>query len=151
MRVVKVSPDLLILEDRPLFWGLLLAAMVLIGVGVFLAGLFALQLIPTVWGLIFAALALVLFLAAIRRTRVFLDRTTDLVEIRSQGPRRTRSQTFRLSELEGAELQGSGKTFRVALRFEGRDTAVPTRRSFQSGGASQLAVDTINTWLDRRT
>lgn len=151
MRVVKVSPDLLILEDRPFFWGLLLSVMVLVGVGVFLAGLFAGQIVPVVWGGGFAGLALFLLLAAIRRTRLFLDRRTDLAEIRTQGARRTSSQTFRLRDLEAAELQGSGKTFRVALRFTGHAGAVPTRRAYQSGASSQLAVDTINTWLKGQT
>jgi len=115
MRILSNTPDMLILEDRPVFWAIVLAIMVLIGLGFFLGGIFGGEILLLIWGAGFGGIALAL-LWALRRTRVYLDRRNDLVEIRTQGAKRMSSQRFRLGDLHSAEVQTSGgNTFRVAL------------------------------------
>jgi len=147
MRILSNTPDMLILEDRPVFWAIVLAIMVLIGLGFFLGGIFGGEILLLIWGAGFGGIALAL-LWALRRTRVYLDRRNDLVEIRTQGAKRMSSQRFRLGDLHSAEVQTSGgNTFRVALSFAEPTGLVPTRGAYESSTSSARAAEAINAWL----
>ena len=150
MRVVSYKPEMLIVEDRPLLWAILLAIGVLLGIGVFLGGLMSLDLIRFFWGGGFTALALVMFALILRRVRIYLDRGRNLVELRTRTLRGTTRQQFRLQDLEQALVQisaGERDTFRLALAFSGPDGVIPTRQAYDSSAASQRAADAINAWL----
>lgn len=152
MRVVSHTSEMLIVEDRPFLWAILLALGVLLGIGVFLSGLMALDLIRIFWGGGFAALALVMFALILRRVRIYFDRGRNLVELRTRTLRGTTRQKFRLQDLEQALVQisaGKRDMFRLALAFTDPDRVIPTRRAYDSGPSSQRAADAINGWLGR--
>ena len=150
MRVVSHSSDMLIVEDRATFWSLLIGTWVLIGLGLLISGLLALDLVRVFWGGTFGVLAIVMFLLILRRVRVYFDRANDLVEIRTKGVRRTTRQQFKLRDLAAARVQTSGgdtETYRVALIFENPHRVIATGEVYDSSRSSQRAADAINDWL----
>lgn len=151
MRVKSETPDLLVLEDRPVFVAALLAAFVLADAAavVALAG-------QGEWaGVAMLGLGIPLLLGAgylfIRRTIVFLDRPGNRVTIRVATFRGQTENSLPLDSVRGAEVQVSrssdnGTTQRAALVLEGGARRELTQ-VYTSGGGAGRAVAAINRWI----
>jgi hypothetical protein len=152
MKVKTETPDLLVLEDRPLFASLLLAAFFLADA----AAVIALALQGDWAGVGMLGLGLPLLVLAafffVRRTIVFLDRPGNRVTIRTATLRRQTEDTLPLDRVTGAEVQvgrGSGTpTRRAALVLAGGGMRELTQ-VYSSGGGASRAVAAINRWLGK--
>ncbi len=118
MKTILTSPDQMVLDETPWDFALLFSAfgLVLPGVGMdlLLAGQFGLGLATIAFSLVVGAIhALV-----VRRTRVYLNRPLDLLEIRWRTTRGDGSQRYPLSNLRNATLQTmGGETWTRRLAF----------------------------------
>jgi hypothetical protein len=151
MRIKSETPDMLIIEDRPVVIALLLSAFVLAEViAVFYlvaegewAGVAMLGL-----GIPLLAVAFIVF---VRRTIVFLDRPGGMVTIRVASLIGQKENSLPLAEVTGAEVQTrrsskGGSTHRPALRLTG-GSAQELVTVYTSGGGAGRVVGAINRWL----
>lgn len=151
MRVRTETPDLLVLDDRPLMIALLLLVFALLDLGVVMAlasqgdwaGVGMLGL-----GLPMMAVAWYFF---VRRTIVFLDRSTGLVTRRVAMLVGQTEERLPLSDVVGAETQSptmskGRSTYKpvLILRNGGRH---PLLSVSTSGRGPSRAVAAINRWL----
>lgn len=151
MRVKSETPDLLVLEDRPVFVALLLAAFVLGDA----AAVIALASQGEWAGVAMLGLGIPLLLIAgyffVRRTIVFLDRPGNQVTIRVATFRGQTDAVLPLDGVVGAEVQVSrsskgGTTQRAALVLAGGGMRELTQ-VYSSGGGAARAVAAIRRWL----
>ena len=151
MRIRTETPELLVLEDRPLLVALLLSAFLLIDAAVVVA-----LVSQGDWaGVAMLGLGIPLLLAGfvffVRRTIVFLDRGTGLVTIRVASLIRQSEESLPLADVAGAEVQ-------VNRSSKGSSTSVPVLLLRGGGKRPLLSVSTsgrgpgraaaaINRWL----
>ncbi len=156
MKITTDTPDLLIVEDRPILLGLGLIVFIMIFVGVGIG----LMLAGEGWGIVFAllggGLGLLAFWAFVRRVQVVFHRPDDWVEFRRKnlfGGARVR---HKLSDIGRAEIETShgsegGVTYRVVLVFD-RGQSVgrhPVTLAYSSGSSHHLVEAKINDWLGK--
>lgn len=156
MKVVTDTPDLLIVEERPVLLGIALGLFILIFVGI---GLVMLSQGEIWGGLAFACigggLGFGAFWAFVRRVQVVFHRPEAYVEFRRRnlfGGSRTR---HRLDEIDRAELEESRSSegnmlWRVALVIE-RGQSVghhPITLAYSNGSGHRTTAEAINRWLD---
>lgn len=155
MKITSDTPDLLVIDDRPLFIGIALGVFILIFVGIGLA-----MLLDGLWaGLIFiivgGGLGLGAFWAFVRRVQVVFHRPEAWVEFRRRnlfGGSRVR---HRLDEIDRAEIEETTSSegnvlARVVLVIE-RGQSVgrhPITLAYSSGSAHLHIAEAINRWLD---
>lgn len=156
MKITADTPDLLIVEDRPILLGLGLIAFILIFVGVGVG----LVLSGESWGSIFAlfggGMGLVAFWAFVRRAQVVFHRPEGWVEIRRKnlfGSSRVRFDLADISRAEVATSRGSegGATYRVVLVID-RGQSVgrhPVTLAYSSGASHHIVEAKINDWLGK--
>ncbi|AZL59643.1 hypothetical protein EI545_12860 [Tabrizicola piscis] len=151
MRVKSETPDMLVIEDRPILVAILLSAFILIDATVVLAlasqgnwaGVAMLGLaLPLLVG------ALVLF---VRRTLIFLHRPQGQVTIRVASLIGQTETSLPLANVTGAEVQKSrsskgGSTYRPALRLAGGG-ARELVSVYSSGSGADRVAAAINRWL----
>ena len=153
MRIKTETPELLVLEDRPLLIALLLSAFLLIDVAVVFglarqgewAGVGMLGL-----GIPLMAAGLVFF---VRRTIVFFDRAAGQVTIRVASLIGQKDDSLPLAEVTGAEVQRNpsskgGSTARPVLVLTGGRKR-PLLSVSTSGLGPSRAAAAINRWLGR--
>lgn len=154
MKVVRNTPDQLILENNPWLLAILVCAFALIFVTI---GLFTIS--SDLWlGVSFlfgGLLGGTVFVAAfVRRTQLILDRPRNLVERRRRSVLGYSKMTWKLEHLAGAAVQssqsGDSTTYRAALRFNGGMDAGthPITLVYSSGSGADRAARAINAWLD---
>lgn len=154
MKIVTDTPELLIVEDRPVVLALGLIAFILVFIG---AGL-AITLAGEWWGLLFAlgggGVGLVAFWAFVRRVQVVFHRPDGYVELRRRnlfGGSRVRHDLAEIDRAVIEESHGSdsGTTYRVALVIEHGQSAGrhPITLAYSSGRAHHRAAEAINAWL----
>jgi len=155
MKITTDTPDLLIVEDRPVLLGIALAIFILLFVG---AG-FAMLLDGVFAGLIFiiggGGLGLGAFWAFVRRVQVVFHRPEVYVELRRRnlfGGSRVR---HRLAEIERAEVEQSTSSdgdalWRVVLVIETGQSAGrhPITLAYSNGRHHHETASAINRWLD---
>jgi hypothetical protein len=155
MKIVRNTPEQLILRSIPLVIAIMLSAFLLAVIAFGLNALFAGDRSGAFWGLIALPLFLGLFLVIfVRRDEVILDRSRNLLELRHSTFRgRTRVQ-HELRHLERARLESheshkNGKTYRIALILNGgMDEGIhPVTPVYTSGNGAKRGVEAINTWL----
>jgi hypothetical protein len=154
MKIVRNTPEQLIIEETPWVLGIMLVFFILAFVG---PGLFLVTQ-GEVIGLFFAAvggglgvMGLVVF---VQRVQVILDTTTDEVIVRRRSVLRYTQEVHPLSELAEAQLdttRGSKGTImnRPVLIFDRGMSAgpLPIIASYTSGQGPRRAVSAINGWL----
>ncbi len=155
MRVTTNTPDLLVVENRPIFLALGLMLFILvfvaIGLGLMLAGEW--------WGLLFAlvggGIGFVAFWGFVRRVQVVFHRPDAYVEMRRRNIFRGSRVRHALAEIDRAEIEeshssDSGPTYRVVLVIErGQSTGRhPVTLAYSSGSGHHRAAEAINAWLE---
>jgi hypothetical protein len=152
MKLRAESPDRLVLEDRPVITGILLALAILgncagaifaatedllIGLGV-LAGVL-------IWGLAFWAF--------VRRTIVILDRPSGMALRRVASVTGQTEDALPLDRITGAIVQShrstgksSSTTYRAALVVRGAEP-FPLTKVYSSGRGATRAAEAVNRWL----
>ncbi|MAM62762.1 hypothetical protein [Maritimibacter sp. UBA3975] len=155
MKITANTPDLLVVEDRPVLLAILLTVFTLVFVGVGIGLLMAGEL----WGLMFAGLGggigtLFLFIF-VRRVQVVFHRPERYVEIRRKNMFRSRVVRHRLDEVTRAVLESSRSsegttTYRVTLVIEEGQSAGmhPITFSYSNFGGHRRCAGEINDWLD---
>lgn len=155
MKIVTDTPDLLIVEDRPV----LLALGLIVFILAFVAAGLTIVLAGEWWGALFAlfggGMGLVAFWAFVRRVQVVFHRPEGYVELRRRnlfGGTRVR---HRLDEIDRAVIEeshssDSGTTYRVTLVIEHGQSAGrhPVTLAYSSGRAHHRAAEAINAWLE---
>jgi hypothetical protein len=155
MKVTTDTPDLLIIEDRPIILGIALGAFILVFVGIGLG----LALNGEPWGLLFAliggGLGLGAFWAFVRRVQVVFHRPESYVEFRRRNIFGASRVRHALGEIERAEIEESsssdnGTTWRVALVIEQGQSVGrhPITLAYSNGSGHHRTADAINRWLD---
>ena len=154
MKVTTNTDDLLIIDDRPLFFSIMLGGFILVFTGV---GLFLIS--EGVWaGLIFVAFGIFMgggaFYIFVQRVQVVLHRPEGWFEIRRKTLFSTQKVRYRLSELSHAGIETSRSsdgtsTYRVVLRIpEGESVGWhPVTIAYSNGRGHHRCRDAINAWL----
>lgn len=149
MRVLKATDDQFILEDRPLFLGLVLVFFILSCAGWMLASLFAGE-----FGMALLAAAATAGLGAIaalcvQRVWLILDRKAGTIELRRRGARGFRSESFALADLDpdGILVQANEEPQRLALRLASRQEPVPMTTYYRGGGSISRCAEAARKWL----
>lgn len=155
MKVTTNTPDLLIVEDRPV----LLAIMLIVFTLVFLGAGLALVASGEWWGLVFAGfgggMGLLFFGIFVRRVQVVFHRPGRYVEVRRKNVFRSSKVRHDLGEISRAVVESSrssegGMTYRVTLVIDaGQSVGLhPVTFAYSSGGGHAVAAATINDWLE---
>jgi hypothetical protein len=155
MKVTTDSPELLVVENRPvlLALGLTLFILAFIAVGM------AMMLAGEWWGLLVAlfggGIGFAAFWGFVRRVQVVFHRPEAYVEVRRRdifGGSRVRHA---LAEIDRAEVEesyssDSGPTYRVVLVVARGQSAGrhPVTQAYSSGAAHHRAAEAINSWLE---
>lgn len=151
MRVKTETPELLVLEDRPLLVALLLSAFLMMDA----AAVFGLAAHGEWAGVAMLGLGIPLVLAGfvffVRRTIVFFDRGTGMVTIRIASLIGQKEDSLPLAEVIGAEVQRnpsskSGSTARPVLLLQG-GARRPLLSVSTSGRGPGRAAAAINRWI----
>lgn len=158
MRVLEISPQRLVLEDRPMVLGIILAVVIVLLAFLALvtareSGWIALAL--TLMAALFAG-AFVLF---VRKVTVIFDREVGVVVIASKSVMGQKESSRPLSDLARASVETSisrstssnggrattSRTHRTVLHFG--DETVPLTLVFSGGDRADRAARAINDWL----
>lgn len=153
MKVIRKTPNQLIVEERPWVIGILLVIAMLVPIGIGLAMLF-----DGAWlGLMVvlsAAFPLLFIFIFVRRVQVVFHRSEGWVEIRRQTLRDQTAVRHELSEIERASVQSSSTsdgadTHRIVLHIpKGQSKGIhPLTQYYASGSGSHRVADAINDWL----
>ena len=156
MKVTNDTPDLLIVDDKPVLLGIALILFILvfagIGLGVTLSG----EWLGLVFSLVGGGLGLGAFAVFVRRVQVVFHRPEGYVEFRRRNLFGGRSERFALGDVARAEIEESrstenGPTWRVVVVIDGGHG--PARRepvtiAYSNGRGHHRAADAINRWLD---
>jgi len=155
LKITADTPELLILDDKPLFLGVMLIVFILVFVGA--AAMIVMSGEP--WGILFGlfggGMGLAAFAVFVRRVQVVFHRPEGYVEFRRRnifGGSRVR---HRLEEIARAELEESrsddgGPLWRVVLVIEEGQSVGrhPVTLAYTNGRGHQRAAEAINRWLD---
>lgn len=156
MKITTDTPDLLVVEDRPVLLGIGLIVFILIFVGIGIG----LMLAGEGWGIVFALLGggmgLIAFWAFVRRVQVVFHRPQGWVEIRRKnlfGGSQVRHELANISraEVETSRSSEGGATYRVVLVID-RGQSVgrhPVTLAYSSGTSHHIVEAQINDWLDK--
>jgi hypothetical protein len=153
VKVTTDTPDLLIVEDRPLLLGIMLILFILIFVGIGLATIFS----GEPWGMIFivigGGLGFAAFWAFVRRVQLVFHRPQGYVEFRRRNVFGGGKVRYELAEIDRAEVEQSqssdSSTYRVVLVIEkGQSTGRhPVTLAYSSGTGHHWIAQKINNWL----
>ena len=155
MKITTDTPDLLIVESRPVLLAIGLTLFILVfvavGVGLMMAGEW--------WGILFAlgggGMGFLAFWGFVRRVQVVFHRPGAYVEFRRRNIFGGSTVRHNLAEIGRAEVEesrssDSGPTYRVALVVERGQSAGrhPLTLAYSSGSAHRRAAEAINAWLE---
>jgi len=157
MKIVRNTPEQLILRSTPWVMAALLSVFLLVMIAVGLNALSQGDINGAFWGLFILPLIMAVFLVLfVRRDDLVLDRGQNLLELRHSTFRGRTRVRHKLEHLDRAVLQSSrstkgGTTYRIALVLEGgMDKGIhPVTPIYASGSGAERAVDAINKWLAR--
>lgn len=156
MKVLRDTPDQLILDETPWFWGIMLTLFTLVFVGV---GMLVLPR-TLAGGLAFiifgGGLGLVAMVVFVHRVQVILDRVAGTLTLRRKSLLRQSEVVHALDHLHGAEIEetrsDNNQTLsRPVLILDGGMSAGrhPVVSAYSSGTMAQRMADSINTWLEQ--
>ena len=155
MKVTTDTPDLLIVEDRPVVIAIALIVFTLVFLG---AGLLILAT-GEWWGLVFAGfgggMGLLFFAVFVRRVQVIFHRPERYAEVRRKNVFRASKVRYDLREISRAIVESSrssegGTTYRVTLVIDAGESAGlhPVTFAYSSGSGHANAAHAINDWLE---
>lgn len=155
MKVTTDTPDLLIVEDRPVVLALALSLFILIFAGIG----FSVTMSGNWWGIFLAlvggGLGFAAFWAFVRRVQVVFHRPEAYVEIRRRNIFGGAQVRHALAEVSRAEVEespssDSGPTYRVVLEIDRGQSAGrhPVTLAYSSGSGHHRAAEAINGWLE---
>ncbi|MGC1503218.1 MAG: hypothetical protein WA782_03660 [Sulfitobacter sp.] len=154
MKVVRETPDQLIVENNPVGLAIFVSVFGLVFFGI---GLSVVGSEPGT-GLAFMAgglgIAIGFNMIFVRRTQLILDTSRNLVELRRRGWLGYSSQTWELQYLERVIVEtsrsGDSDTHRAALVIsDGMDAGThPVTWVYSSGRGAERAQNAVNGWLD---
>ncbi|MAM62764.1 hypothetical protein [Maritimibacter sp. UBA3975] len=151
MKVRESTPDLLVVEYRPVWMGLGLIAFIL---GFVVFGIAILSDGDTLRGVTVLLLGLVCggigFGAFVRRAQAVFHRPEGWVEIRRRSVFGTRKVRHDLSEISRAVVESLSDSARVSLVIDaGESAGTHPITTIYSSGDKQPVADAINDWLTR--
>jgi len=155
MQVLENSHDRLVVEDRPVLLGCLLAIAILVPTGVGLAMLTAGNL-AGLWLLLGAAFLAIPFVVFLRRVRVIFDRGTGSVTLRSASLLGESEQRLSLADIRKVGVETSvsrqttpggsvSRTHRAVLYLA--DSTVPLTEVYSGGDGAARIAEVITLWL----
>lgn len=154
MKVTTDTPDLLIVEDRPILLAIGLIVFILIFVAVGLSMLGEGDWKGLLFSLLGGGMGLLAFWAFVRRVQVVFNRPRNYVEFRRRNIFNASKVRHALNEIDRAVVEEStgkdGPTYRVALVIGGGQSAGrhPVTLAYSSGSAHRRVADRINAWLE---
>ena len=152
MKVIHRSDQLLVIEDRPWFIGILMIGMTL----VFLFGSMKLLAAGEVFGglmmlLVGGGVPLLIGALMVRRVRLTFDRAQGAVTRTSRSVRGLTRQDYALDRLEmaqrGVRTDSDGSTYRTELRLKAPLETVPFTTYYTNGRRPEQMVEVVNDWL----
>jgi hypothetical protein len=154
MKVIRNTPQQLIVANKPWLTGIALILFILAFVG---AGLLVATEEP-LFGIPFAlfggGIGAVCFVAFVRRVQVILDCTSNLITIRTQSLYAYSEETHPLSQLNKAVLETTNSSlkhgnnspmYRPSLDIGG--SLHPMVESYTNTGGPARLVNAVNTWI----
>lgn len=155
MKVITNTPDLLVVEDRPVLIALLLIGFILVFLAVGLGLLLAGEWLGLVFALGGGGAGFLAFWGFVRRVQVVFHRPGAYVEFRRRNIFRGARVRHALGEINRAEVEenrsSDGATYRVVLVVpEGQSAGRhPVTLAYSSGRSHARAAEAINTWLEQ--
>ena len=149
MKVVHRSDTLLVVEDRPWFFGLMLIAMAL---SMIFGGMVMVREGP-VWGgailvLIGGGVPILIAALMVQRVRLTLDRATGTLTRTMRSVRGQAQESYRLDRprraVVGVSTDSEGTTSRAELQLADPPQAVPFTTYCTNGKRPEAMVDAIN-------
>ena len=162
MKVIRNTPDHLILNDTPWLIGIMLAGFVFVFVAIGLLVSTDNLLAGLGFGGMGALLGGACFAVFVRRTQVILNASDNSLKLQRQSVFGYQTVTHPLDDLSHAIVEtsapsrtgssGGKATSRITLVFPAGMSAGnhPVTQVYTSGGGAARGADAINTWLDAR-
>lgn len=154
MKITSDTPDLLIVDDRPLFIGIMLTGFILVFVGVGVSIALTGELLGLLFAFLGGGLGLGAFAVFVRRVQVIFHRPDGYVELRRRnlfGGSRVRHDLREISraEIEESHSSDNGTTYRVVLVIDAGQSVGrhPVTLAYSNGSGHHRAADAINRWL----
>lgn len=155
MRIVRNTPEQLVLRSIPWIIAIMLSVFLLAVISFGLNSLFEGNRTDAFWGLLAIPLFVSIFIMVfVRRDDLILDRSRNLLELRHSTFRGRTKIQHKLEHLKQAKLQSSrsnkgGTTYRIALVLDGgMDAGIhPVTPVYVSGNGAKHGVEAINAWL----
>jgi len=150
MKVMHDTYEVLILEDRPWVFGIMMIAVALIMAAASMHNLADGHRGPGIASGLFALAMILMFPLFIRRAMLTFDRVSGTITLTKRSTRKQTTQEFALSDLQGAEVLTStnsdGDEFH-SVRLHVGEASVPFTDTASSGDDAAEMADTINAWL----
>lgn len=160
MKVTTDTPDMLIIDDRPILMAIMLTVFILTFVGAGLAIVMSGEWLGLLFGLMGGGLGFAAFAVFVRRVQVVFYRPEGWIEIRKRSIFGMKTVRHNLTEIARAEIEKTRSTssgssssgsmlYRIALVIEtgqskGRH---PVTEAYSSGSGHQRCAEAINRWL----
>lgn len=155
MKITTNTPELLIIDYRPIVVAILLSGFALVFFSVGLSLLADGQWVGTLFALFGAGMGGLFLYQFARRVQVVFHRPEGWVELRRKNLLRHSKVRHALSEIARAEVEegpgsDSGATYRVVLVIDHGQSAGrhPVTRVYSSGRGHEKAAKAINDWLE---
>lgn len=154
MKIIRETPDQLIIENNPVWLAIFVTIFGLVFLGV---GLFIVSSEPGVGHAFIAGglgISIGFNMIFVRRTQLILDTTRNLLELRRRGWLGYSSRIWELRYLERVIVEtsrsGDTDTHRAALLINGGMDAGthPITWVYSSGRGAERAQNAVNGWLD---
>ena len=156
MKISTDTPDLLIIEDRPILLGLGLIVFILIFVGIGVGLMLAGEGLGILFALIGGGLGFLAFWAFVPRVQLVFHRPEGWVEFRRKNLFGGSRERIGLAEISRAEIETSngsegGATYRVVLVVDrGQNVGRhPVTLAYSSGASHHMIEAKINQWLGK--
>ena len=155
MKIRRNTPDLLIVEDTPWLFGLMIIGFILVFCGVGLSLVLSGEWMGFMFFFLGGGLGLAAFWAFVRRVQVVFHRPGAWVEIRRANVFRKMATRYDLAGVHRALVEtthSDGSTLhRIALEVEkgGVSGRKPLTLAYSNIGDPHGVAKTINSWLDR--
>lgn len=152
MKVIHRSDDLLMVEDRPWFIGIMMVGMALI----FAFGGMALLASGEILGgvlmfLVGVGVPVLIGALMVQRVRLTFDRTAGTVTRTRRSVQGLTQTTHALDRVEGARVgvstDSDGTTYRMELGLRDPSEIVPFTSYYTGGSRPEILVKAVNDWL----
>ena len=153
MKLRHNTPDLLIVEDRPWLFGVMIILFILIFCGAGLMMVAEGEWMGFVFAIVGGGLGLVAFWGFVRRVQVVFHRPEGWIEIRRANLFRRLKNRYELAGVKRAIVEtrrsDNADLHRVALIIEagGVTGTKPLTEAYSNFGNHRQVADTINSWL----